>query len=36
MAKKVLNIFKKISKAYLEGVDQLYRPLIEVGINPIN
>lgn len=35
MAKKVLNVFKKISKAYMEGVNLLYKPLIDCGINPI-
>ena len=34
MAKKVLNVFKKLGKAYMKGVMELYGPAINVGINP--
>lgn len=34
MAKKVLNIFKKIGRAYMEGATQLYGPIVECKIYP--
>ena len=34
MAKKVLNVFKKLGKAYMKGVMELYGPAINAGINP--
>lgn len=36
MAKKVVNLFKKIGRCYMDGVKTLYKPLIDYGINPIN
>ena len=35
MAKKVLNVFKKIGKAYMEGAKLLYQPIVDYNINPI-
>lgn len=34
MAKKVVNLFKKIGKAYIENMVSYYKPLIDAGINP--
>lgn len=35
MAKKVMNLFKRIGKTYMDGAMMLYKPLIDAGINPI-
>ena len=32
--KKVKNLFKKLSKAYLKGYVELYRPALDAGVNP--
>lgn len=34
MKKKVLNVFKKIGKAYLDSAVSYYKPLIDSKINP--
>lgn len=34
MAKKVINLLKKIGKVYIKGVEMQYKPLIEAGISP--
>ena len=34
--KKVVNIFKKIGKAYLDSAVLYYKPLIDAKINPFN
>lgn len=34
MAKKVKNFFKKVGKAYLNGANELYAPMIRYNINP--
>ena len=35
MAKKVLNVFKKLGKIYIDSMVEYYRPVIDVKINPI-
>lgn len=35
MAKKVLNVFKKIGKAYVEGMVLYYQPMIDAKISPV-
>ena len=32
--KKVVNIFKKIGKVYLDSAVRYYKPLIDTKINP--
>ncbi len=34
MTKKVLNVFKKIGKAYMDSMILYYRPMIDAKINP--
>lgn len=34
MARKVLNVFKKIGKAYMKGALEFYKPCIDAGVNP--
>lgn len=34
MAKKVKNLFKKLGKAYLDGIILYYKPLIDAKVNP--
>lgn len=34
MIKKVKNLFKKMGHAYVEGVGQLYAPIIKYNVNP--
>lgn len=34
MAKKVKNLFKKLGRAYLNGLAEVYGPAIRYGINP--
>jgi hypothetical protein len=34
MAKKVLNVFKKIGKAYVDSMVLYYKPMIEAKVNP--
>lgn len=34
MTKMVKNLFKKIGRAYIEGFNKMYGPVIECGINP--
>lgn len=34
MAKKVLNVFKKIGKAYVDSMVLYYKPLIDAKVNP--
>lgn len=34
MAKKVVNVFKKIGKAYIDSMVLYYKPMIDNKINP--
>lgn len=34
MAKKVLNVFKKIGKIYVDGMVLYYKPLVDAKVNP--
>lgn len=34
MAKKVLNVFKKLGNAYMKGVMEMYGPAINAGLHP--
>lgn len=34
MAKKVLNVFKRIGKAYVDSMVLYYRPMIDAKVNP--
>ena len=34
MAKKVMNLIKKIGKVYMESVETYYKPLIDAKVNP--
>lgn len=34
MARKVKSFFKKVGKAYMQGVNELYGPLIRYNISP--
>lgn len=34
MAKKVLNVFKKIGRAYLASIELYYRPMINAKVSP--
>ena len=34
MAKKMKNLLKRIGRAYMNGVMELYGPVIECKINP--
>ena len=34
MAKKVLNVFKKIGKMYVNGMVLYYKPLIDAKVTP--
>lgn len=34
MAKKVLNLFKRLGKAYFEGYCKMYGPAIKNGVYP--
>lgn len=34
MAKKVLNVFKKLGRVYSKGFYQMYGPCIEAGVCP--
>lgn len=34
MAKKVLNVFKKIGKVYVDSMVLYYKPLIDAKVNP--
>ncbi len=36
MAKKVLNVFKKIGRAYVDSMVLYYKPLIDAKVNPFN
>lgn len=35
MKQKILNVFKKIGKVYLDSVVSYYKPLIDYKINPL-
>ncbi len=34
MAKRVKNLFKRISNAYMKGFAQMYGPCLQCGVNP--
>lgn len=34
MTKKVLKVFKKIGRAYMESIELYYRPIIDAKVNP--
>lgn len=34
MAKKALNLFKKIGRAYMRGAVEYYRPFVTCGVSP--
>ena len=34
MAKIVLNVFKRIGKAYIDSIVLYYRPMIDAKVNP--
>ena len=34
--KKIKNLFRKIGKAYLDGVNELYSPVIKCNLSPCN
>ena len=34
MAKKVKNLFKRLGKAYMKGIPEMYGPALEHGIFP--
>jgi hypothetical protein len=34
MAKKVVNLFKKIGRAYMDSMILYYRPMLDAKINP--
>ena len=34
MAKKVLNVFKRLGNAYMKGVMEMYGPAINAGLCP--
>lgn len=34
MTKKVLNLFKKIGRAYMRGAEEYYKPFIKCNISP--
>lgn len=34
MAKKVLNLFKKIGRTYIKGAKEYYKPFIKYNISP--
>lgn len=34
MAKKVVNVFKKIGRMYMDSMILYYRPMIDAKINP--
>ena len=35
MAKKVLNVFKKLSKIYVNSMVEYYKPIVNAKINPL-
>ena len=34
MSKKVKNLFKRLGKAYMKGIAEMYGPALEHGISP--
>ena len=34
MAKKVVNLFKRIGKAYVDSIALYYKPMIDAKVNP--
>lgn len=35
MAKKVLNVFKKLGRIYVNSIVEYYKPIIDSKINPV-
>lgn len=34
MAKKVKNLFKRLGKAYMKGIAEMYGPALKYGVSP--